>query len=200
MKKSDIIFSFIIGEVIALFFIDILKEVAESNRIFHLVLYSLPFIFPFLSVFCLWLAYLIGKKFLFVYQLAKFCLVGALATVLDIGALSIFMEVSGRSAGWHFSLYKAISFVIATTGKYFIDKFWAFEKKERKEMGIEFSKFFTVTIIGMGLNVLVASFMVALGPHFSLSSEAWGKFAGLVAVLVVFIWNFLGYKFIVFKV
>lgn len=199
MKKSDIIISLIIGEVVALYFIDLLGSLGLSAKLLTLVTYGLPVIFPILSVFCLWIAYLIGKKYLVIYQLAKFLLVGALATVLDLKPLSIFIEYFAITSGIFFAILKATTFMIATIGKYFIDKFWAFEKKETNNMKGEFVNFFLATLMGLIVNVGVAMIVVASGPRFNLTPEAWGKIAGLTAVLLTFAWNFVAYKFIVFK-
>lgn len=163
-------------------------------------LYSLPVVFPILSVFCLWIAYLIGKKFLFIYQLAKFLLIGALATVFDLGTLGVFMAFTGVSIGGEYALFKGISFLIATIAKYFADKLWAFEKKETEGATKEFGQFLLVTMIGFGLNVSIAYFVATfIKPQFGLPQESWGMIGGVVATLVTFAWNFVGYKFIVFK-
>jgi putative flippase GtrA len=199
MKKSDIIIALATGEVVALFFMDLLKILFAKGGIVAMSLYSLPVVFPILSVFCLWIAYLIGKKFLFIFQLAKFLLIGALATIFDLGTLSIFIDVFAISAGIYYSVFKGISFIVATVAKYFFDKFWAFEKKETGQMAGEFTKFFLVTLVGLVINVAIASFVVAMGPQFNLPKDSWAKIGGIVAVLFTFAWNFVAYKFIVFK-
>lgn len=199
MKKSDIIISLITGEVVALFCIDLLKSLALKGGLFAIILYSLPVVLPILAILCLWAAYLIGRKYLTAYQFAKFLLVGALATVFDLGTLSFFIDIFSISAGIYFSLFKSISFIIATISKYFVDKFWAFEKKETNEMGSEFMKFFVATLVGLVINVGTASLIVAAGPKFGLPADSWAKVAGIAAVLITFAWNFTAYKFIVFK-
>lgn len=190
MKKSDVFIALITGEVVALYFVNLFK-----NPIF----WVLAAIFPLLSVFCLWVAYLLGKKFLFIYQFAKFILIGALATIFDLMTLSFFIKYSGADAGITYSVLKGISFIVATIAKYFADKFWAFEKKETTEAGKEFSKFFMVTIVGLFVNVATATIVVDIGPKFNLPADTWANIGGIVAVLPTFLWNFVGYKFIVFK-
>jgi putative flippase GtrA len=99
-----------------------------------------------------------------------------------------------------YSVFKAVSFIVATIAKYWANKFLAFEKKEMAKVGTEFTQFFVVTLIGLGINVAVASFVVNnIGPQFGLTSEMWGNVGGIAAAIVGFGWNFLGYKFIVFK-
>lgn len=198
-KKTDIIFSLITGEIVALYFLNLFGEEKLTGFI-PMVLPYLPMVFPILTVFCLWLAFLIGKKFLFVFQLAKFLLVGALATIFDLGALSFFIRFFEATTGIYFSFFKGITFIIATIAKYFIDKFWAFEKKETAEIKKEFAQFFVVTLVGLVINVGIASLMVnVVGPKAGFSKEAWANIAGIIAVLPTFAWNFIGYKFIVFK-
>jgi len=157
-------------------------------------------VFPLLAAIALWIADLIGKKYLFVFQLAKFLLIGVLATIFDLGTLGLFLGISGISAGITYDLFKGTSFVIATVLKYIPDKFWAFKKSETTNVKKEFAQFFVVTLVGFFINVFIADFIVnRLGPQFGLPAQLWGNIGGIVAVIAVFAWNFIGYKFIVFK-
>jgi len=108
--------------------------------------------------------------------------------------------VSGVATGVAYAVFKGITFLIATSAKYFGDKFWAFEKMEKTGMGKEFSQFFFVTLIGLGLNVGIASFVVnGIDPQFGLTANNWGTVGGIAAAFGVMAWNFIGYKFFVFK-
>lgn len=200
MKKSDIVVSLVIGEIVALYFVNLLGEISDKLPVPGQWLWSLTVIFPILSIVCLWLASLIGKRFLFVYQLAKFILIGALATIFDLGTLSLFIKLSAVTAGVYYLVFKGISFVVATAAKYFADKFWAFEKKETGKMAKEFIQFFLVTAVGLVINVGAAGLFVnMLKPQMGFSAESWANLGGIFAVLITFTWNFIGYKFIVFK-
>lgn len=198
MNKIDVLIAAAIGEITALYFINLLAEINLGPLNNYLLLLTL--IFPVLAVFCLWLAYLIGKKLLFVYQLAKFLLVGVAATIFDLGTLSLFINLAGATSGTAYNLFKGASFIIATVLKYIPDKYWAFKKRQGSDIKKEFAQFFIVTLIGLGINVGVANFIVnVLGPQFGLSAKLWANLGGIGAVLVTFAWNFIGYKFIVFK-
>ncbi len=160
----------------------------------------LAFALPTLALFGIWLAWLLGKKFLWIFQAAKFLLIGALATLVDLGILNVLIWISGIAAGLWFSIFKGISFIVATCSKYLGDKFWAFEKMERVGMGKEFGQFFTVTLISLAINVGAASLIVNLiGSQFDLTEKIWANVGAILAAFVSAIWNFLGYKFIVFK-
>lgn len=200
MKKSDVILALVIGEITAWYFISFLKDLTAQVEILSSILWSLPVVFPILSLIGIWIAFLIGKKFLFVFQLAKFLLIGVLATIVDLGILGLLIWISGITAGIFYSIFKGISFLIATCAKYLGDKIWAFEKKEMAGAGKEFSKFFLVTLIGLLINVGVASLVVnVMGPQFGLSDKIWANIGGIVAAFATVIWNFLGYKFLVFR-
>lgn len=194
MKKIDLILSIVIGLIVGIFFSYILGQIgfAASSWIFIIV-------FPVLAFLGMYIASLMGQKFLFLYQAAKFFLVGVLNTLIDIGVLSLFMELSNISKGLFYSVFKAISFLAATTNSYFFNKFWTFEKREDVKAQ-EFLKFLIVATVGFIINVGVASIMVnVLGPKLGISEKIWAMLGAVVAAFFAFLWNFLSSKFIVFK-
>src|SRR3989344_2681861 len=82
MKVTDVIFALICGRVIGFLVGDFLKDWGiEVGLAYSLVLWVL---FPFASLLLLWIAQIIGRKLLFVYQAAQHLLVGAFATVIDL--------------------------------------------------------------------------------------------------------------------
>ncbi len=204
MKKTDYIFPLVIGEVIALIFLavsrlGIAKALSLPEAVDQFALY-LPIILPVLSLIGTVIAYFLGKVFPVLFQLAKFVLVGALNTFVDLGILNILILLTGIASGWFYSLFKALSFSFSVINSYFWNKFWTYEHKETKVGGKEFGKFYLVAGIGFILNVGVASLIVNIvGPQFGISAELWANIGAFVAIICVFMWNFLGYKFIVFK-
>jgi len=142
-------------------------------------------------------------------QAIKFVLVGILNTLVDLAVLNILILASGISAGFGYSVFKGISFTVAVINSYFLNKFWTFkagegEGRTKKPFGAaqgrEFAQFFTVSLIGFGINVGVASLVVnAVGPQFGIAPKIWANIGAICATLVGMSWNFLGYKFIVFK-
>jgi putative flippase GtrA len=195
MKKLDAILAIAAGLGVGLLFSWFLKNEKVSSSLVWL----LPIIFPILCIFALWVASLIGKKFLFVYQLAKFCVIGAFFAVFDLVILNSLMWYFGISTGLMYILFVSISFIITTSVKYIGDKFWAFEKNE-KSNNIEFGKFFIVTIISLAIQAGIAELVVNVwGPQGGISSATWANIGKMAGILVAMSWNFLGYKFIVFK-
>ncbi len=196
IKKSDAVISSIIGFLVGIFFFIILRNLGFTINYDWILLIA----FPPLSFLGMLLASVIGKKFLVVYQAAKFCLTGALNTFVDLGVLNLLIWITGIASGYHYSIFKAISFVVAATNSYLWNKHWTFEKKGSVFSSGEFAKFFGVTFIGFLINVGVASVVVnVIGPQYGLSGEMWANIGAFVAVFFAFVWNFVGSKFIVFK-
>lgn len=197
MKKIDIILSLITGEGVAWLFFFLLKNSSfgSSN-----ILWILPVILPFFSLFCLWIAYLIGKKFIFVFQLAKFLLIGAFFAIFDLIIFNALMQWFGiTDKGIKYQIFVGTSFVIATCVKYVADKYWAFEKKEGSKAGAEFGAFFIITLLSGVIQVIVASLVAGSTPMFGTNELAWGNVGKISGIVVASAWNFVGYKFFVFK-
>lgn len=202
MNKIDLIIAMAIGTVTAWYFNGLLSQESAAKILGGLSqwLWLLFATFPIMAAFGLWIASLIGKKYPYIYQLAKFLLAGTAAAILDLGLLALFIGVSGITGGAGYNVFKAISFVIATAFKYVPDKLWAFCDKNKENLKKEFGKFFAITLAGMGVNVFIADLIVnQIGPQFALSAQIWANLGGIAAVLAVSVFNFIGYKFIVFK-
>lgn len=198
MRKSDILLTILCGEAVAWVAYDFLK--GYELKQFLDISWLLFIVFPILALFGFWLSYLIGKKFLFIFQAAKFLLIGILATLVDLKIFDFLDWLVALDTKIINNLFKAISFLVATFAKFWGNKFWAFEKKEKKGTGKEMVQFYAITIVGMLINVAIFSLVVnRIGPQFGTPPQIWKKIGVLIAAIVVAAWNFLGYKFIVFK-
>jgi putative flippase GtrA len=200
MTKTDKIVSLILGFLIGLFLFFILKTVKKELPFPIPYPWSLPIVFAFLGLIWIYLISFFGKKYKIILQGGRFVLVGTFNTFVDWGVLSLLMGLSGIYAGLGYSIFKGISFTIAVVNSYFWNKFWTFGKKETEGAGKEFVQFFVVSVIGFLINVGVASLVVnVVGPQFGWSEKIWALFGALTATLTAITWNFLGYKFLVFK-
>jgi len=196
MKKTDAIISVIIGFFIGISLFIILKSMGKEIPYSWLVI----IVFPPLSLLGMFIVSILGKRYLIISQAGKFILMGGAATLIDFGILNFLMGFTKITEGVVYSVFVGTSFIVATVIKYFGDKFWAFEKMEKEGMGKEFSQFFVVTLIGGGIHIGIASILVNyIGPQFGLSSLDWANIGKIGGVISAFAWNFLGYKFIVFK-
>jgi len=196
MKKSDAIITAAIGFINGAVFYGISKVVEIEIP----YIWLLPLVFPPFGVLVMFVISLIGKKFLIILQWAKFFLVGTLNTFVDLGVLNGLILISGIAVGPWYSVFKGISFLVATLNSYLWNKHWTFGKREEVFAPKEYSKFLIVVIIGFFINVGIASFVVnIIGPQFGMGTKMWANVGAFTAVLFAWIWNFLGSKFIVFK-
>ena len=140
----------------------------------------------------------LGQKIILIQQAAKFISVGFLNTGIDFGILNLLMWVSGIYKGHWIVLINIIAFSAATTNSYFWNKFWTF--KARGDAGVQFAQFIAVSIVGALINTgivfLITTYMV---PWFGIPQGLWANLAKVFATGISLIWNFSGYKFIVFK-
>lgn len=207
MKRFDIILSLVIGAITGCFFYFLTMDsgIDFFSRIKHLF-WILVVSFSVLSPLGLWICFLIGKKFLWVFQAGKFFLLGVMATLTDIIVFKFFLNlffdfaVFNLKTEWLRNISKGISFLIVTFVKYWGNKFWTFGKTERNEMKKEITQFFIITAIGLAINVTVFSFGAnTIGPQFEIPVKVWESVWVIIAAFASFSWNFLGSKFIVFK-
>lgn len=140
-----------------------------------------------------------NEKIQTLFQLVRFGMVGLLNTLIDLGILNLLIFLTGVATGWQFSAFKGISFAVAITNSYFWNKFWTFRDRDKVGVG-EISQFVAVGIGGFFVNVGVASFVVnAISPIGGASEMVWANVGAIFAVGFSLVWNFIGYKFIVFK-
>jgi putative flippase GtrA len=137
------------------------------------------------------------------YQFAKFGAVGVLNSFIDVGVLNLETFLWGTSViGLAvFAIFKAISFLCATTNSFFWNKSWTFSDKERVKPKLVGS-FYIIAAVGWAVNVGVATLVKSLGPSSMLdpSVHLWTNlYAPLAGILASFILNFVGYKYFVFK-
>lgn len=136
----------------------------------------------------------------FFFQLAKFGLIGVANTVVDLGIYNLFIYMSDVSSGYLIVVFKSFSVLAAIVNSYVWNKFWSFDKKETHNIGEEFTQFLMVSLIGLLLNVGITAFVVNLiGAPAGMADKTWANIGGLTASILVLTWNFIGYKFFVFK-
>jgi putative flippase GtrA len=197
MKKIDYILAVISGLGLGILLAWMIKGFGIVMPALNFIL---PVLLPVLAVFTIWVCYIIGKKYLFVFQLGKFLLIGIFFALIDLIFLNVLLEVFHITAGTAYTVLVGVSFVIATSIKYVADKYWAFEKKEGEKMGTEFGKFFIITLVSGVIQAWIASFVVnTIGPQLGASAMVWANVGKIMGIAVASAWNFLGYKFIVFK-
>ena len=195
MLKKDLLNAFVIGLIVAGIFWGIVKNTELVIPNIELIVLA----FPLLAVTGMFIASVLAKRFAVLLQAARFLLVGGLNTFIDLGILNLLIFFGGTAVGIWFSVFKGIAFVGAVLNSYFWNRQWTFNTKTKMQ-GKEFLKFLLISLVGFTINVGIASFLVnALGAPGTLSENMWANVSAVVAAFAGMLWNFIGYKFIVFK-
>lgn len=182
MKKTDIISAAICGLALAW----------VSSDFFRIFGWAFFILLPILFVIVVDVIERIFRNTKLIGQGIRHVLTGAFADIADIKLFQLFF--------WLFPAQltvKVISFLLASVVKYLGNKYWVFKKPEKDGSIKEILHFSAITIGGLFINVASFSFFVKM--NLGLSLELWREISVILALLVTAIWNFLGYKFIVFK-
>ena len=133
------------------------------------------------------------------FTLLKFAIVGVLNTLIDLIVLNCLIVFFGVGVhGEMYILFKSISFLAAVINSYILNKYWVFEHTESASVK-ETSLFLFISIIGFVLNVGVSFGVFILIKDTGIFLSLVPTISALCGTSVVLLWNFIGYKFIVFK-
>lgn len=133
----------------------------------------------------------LAKKFV------KFGVVGASGAIIDFGLTAFCKGILGVPE----LLANAIGFTLAATSNYFFNRVWTW-RSTSKSVGIEYAKFFFVSLIGLGLNSLIVFLLkdVSIIPCLVDTTLDWNFWvAKVIATAVVMVWNFLANNFFTFR-
>lgn len=204
MKKIDIISPIVLGLIIAALIISLLKVLETQLQISGdkaiLIWVALIVLVPSSLVLWVYITFHLGKRRHIFFQFGKFLPIGVANTAIDFGSLNLLILMSGVDKGLWFSVFKGISFVCAVANSYLWNRYWTFEGGGTEGIGRQFLKFLIVAGIGFVINVAVASFIVNyVEPFGGVSPILWANIGAFASIILVIIWNFFGYKFLVFK-
>lgn len=124
----------------------------------------------------------------FSVQAFRYAIAGGTAFVVDFAALFILTEF----AGINYLISAALAFFLGLITNYIISVAWVFSRRVFVNERHEFFIFTVIGIIGLALNELFLwYFTEEMNRHYLISK--------LIAAVIVFAWNFLGKKFILFR-
>lgn len=198
--RKDFVLAAIIGAAVGILAQPILSNLSGSLHNLPIMTLRLTAFFGFLILapVALAIAHLIGRKIPVIYQFAKFAAVGTLNSFIDFGILNLESFLTHIYSGPMFPVLKGVSFIFSTTNSYFWNRTWTFQSSSKANAG-EAAKFYGVAVVGFAVNVAVASVIVNFIPHSTVSNQLWENIGALVGIFATLLWNFLGYKYLVFK-
>jgi putative flippase GtrA len=133
-------------------------------------------------------------------EIRKFGVVGLINTAVDLTVLNslIFLTHIGRNGFW-FSFFKGISFLVAVLNSYVINHSWTFGGSTGGRSAGQACQFVTVSLFGAAINISAASYVVTFISPLNGMVRYWPSVAALAGTACGLIFNFMGYKYIVFS-
>lgn len=117
-------------------------------------------------------------------EIIRFLLIGLTAAMLDVSILNFTKLLLGFSLVWSVST----GYIVGVITSYLLNSKHTFRSGRST---IKFIKFVAVNLLGLLYTNLVVIGFYSVGVHYNL--------AKVVAIVVVFCWNYLTYKYWVFK-
>jgi len=208
MTKKDFWLSLIIGGAVGLLFQPIISNFSSDiGKLAAIPLTELRviafFVFLFGAPLALFIFSILSRFVPVLYQFAKFASVGILNTTIDLGVLNLetaqYLIFYGiLPTGYIYAFLKGVSFLISTTNSFIWNKYWTFNANSKPQVG-ETIKFYSIATVGFFLNVGVATAVRTANPSFISANTLVNFVAPICGILAVFLWNFIGYKYVVFK-
>lgn len=195
ISKNDYALAGLIGFFAGMFAIPVFYNIGMRDPF---VLLALPWVIAVSALIGMALAGVLGKKFAFILQFAKFVVVGVLNTAIDFGVLNIISLVTGFTSGFIIGGVNVPGVALALTNAYLWNKLWVFGARDGMGLFHDLPKFLLVS----GIGVLINSGIVILATSYpvqSIDAQRWLNVAKVMATGFSLVWNFLGYKFIVFS-
>jgi len=129
------------------------------------------------------------KKFPNLYQFIQFGIVGTIGAIVDLGLLNLLVAVGKLDV----YISAIISFTAAVISNFILNKIWTFKGvKTSKSSLYQFFQFMVVSMIGLGINLVVMFIFIEW-------AGLWYNWAKIIAILVVYIWNYIINKMWTFK-
>jgi putative flippase GtrA len=121
-------------------------------------------------------------------QLFKYVFVGGIAYCVDFGSLFFLTEV----VKIHYLVSAAIAFILGLLTNYALSILWVFPKRALANKRAEFLIFSIIGLVGLGLNEVIIWFFTEFIHYHYLISK-------IFSTVVVFFWNFIARKKILFS-
>lgn len=127
-------------------------------------------------------------------QAISYFFVGGISAIVEWVMFSVFSSL----VGLHYLLSTCLAFIFSTTTNWYLGRKWTFKENKNyaEKKGKELFLIFFVSAIGLIFNVLLMFFFVDI---LEFNTDLQKILCKIAATGIVFIWNFLVRKFIVYK-
>ena len=194
--KKDILIGALVGLITGIFLIITLSYLSvdlENKKV------VVPPAIAVLFGAGVWLGYFLSKFLAFFRQFGKFAAVGFLSASIDFAILNAMSAFSGITAGGTVGFVNVPGFLVAVINGYLWNRLWVFRTDDGDKLFHDFPKFLGVTTVGLAINSGIIILLTTLfASPASIGTTAWLNIAKVLASVVALVWNFVGYKFLVF--
>ncbi|MFH1175162.1 MAG: GtrA family protein [bacterium] len=136
------------------------------------------------------------------YQFFKCGIVGVLNTAVNFVVLKILMDTTKIYEGPKYTRFTGVAFCVAVINSYIWNKNWTFKDKTKdlEKLVKQALIFFAISTVGLIITIRMSDFVVnKIGPQWGQDKEIWAYIGNASAVFLTVIWNFTGYKLVVFR-
>lgn len=119
----------------------------------------------------------------------KFFFAGSSAAIVDLIFLYFFHGVFK----WGLVFSTSLAFILSFIVSFSLQKFWTFRDYSHKKIPLQLSLYILNAIIGLNVNGFLMHYLVN-------TWEVWYMIAQVIVILLIGLYNFIIYKFIVFKI
>lgn len=119
----------------------------------------------------------------------KFFFAGSSAAIVDLIFLYFFHGVFK----WGLVFSTSLAFILSFIVSFALQKFWTFRNYSQKKIPLQLSLYVLNAIIGLNVNGFLMHYLVN-------TWEIWYMFAQVAVILLIGLYNFIVYKFVVFKI
>jgi putative flippase GtrA len=130
-------------------------------------------------------------------QAARFVVVGLINTGVDFLGFNIAALLVGLDSSIHYLLCKTISFLIAMSNSFYLNRRFTF-RSDKRSSAVKW-RFFAVTVATFLISSTLSTFLFVFLQHTGVRPGVAGNAGVLVSAIVGMMTNFLGYKYVVFQ-
>ena len=133
------------------------------------------------------------------YQFTTYLPISVVTTVIDFAILNFLILLTGKTAGWQYTVFVTVAFLISIICGYFMNRYWTFNVTHKIKM-FEFGKYLFVYIVSTVVSVGIATFFVnVVGTPTWTTPMMWANISLALTVFFNIPWNFFSMKYLVFK-
>jgi len=127
---------------------------------------------------------LLGER---LFHLFRYLISGGTAAATNVGILFLLVQF----AGIHYLSASIMAYLLAIVVSFTLQKFWTFQDRPTHDIRAQFLRYVTVILANLALNT---GLMYILVTHF----HVWYILAQIMAIAVIAVTGYFGYKYFVF--